>query len=89
MAMTDIGLFNGPADPCPMEPQSSITGSQTLFNRTVSLPAIACAEAAILENAAYAWAHLADEALQRGDQDTAIDMITWAYRAADCRKSRA
>ena len=89
MAMTDIGLFNGTVDAAPPGSQSSITGSRALFNTPVNLPATERSETALLENAAHAWAQLADEALLRGDQDTALDMISWAYRAAEHRTTRA
>ncbi len=89
MAMTDTGLFSGTADSATSGPQSSATGSPTLFTTTVDFPATERSGTALLENAAHAWAQLADEALLRGDQDTALDMISWAYRAAERRTTRA
>ena len=80
MAMTDTGLFSGTADSATSGPQSfqppgrprcSLRQSMFLQLSVADGPA---------GNAAHAWAQLADEALLRGDQDTALDMISWAYR---------
>ena len=91
MAMTDTELLGGTTQLCPTGPQPSATGLLTLFTKTVNLPEMShgSSEATRLENAAHAWAQLADEALLRGDQDAAIDMIAYAYQAADSRMTRA